>query len=71
MITYPAEMLPSPDDGESAEIIVLSERENALLEAMPFDIWTESEDGQICIDLAHRGLCKHQRINSTLGRFHR
>lgn len=71
MIIYPPEMLPSSDDGDAAEVIGLSDADNALLAAMPFEMWTECEDGQACLRLARHGLCKHTRLNATLGRFER
>lgn len=47
----------------------LTGRAKELLSALPLEIWTECSDGQILLDLARHGLCTHERVNSTLGRF--
>ncbi len=68
-ITYPPEMLPTADDPKAADIVVLSDRQNELLERMPMEIWTEGDDGQACLELARLKLCTYPRLNATLGRF--
>lgn len=69
MITYPPEMLPKAEEDDNATVYVLSDRANELLAQMPLTIWTESEDGQICLQMARDGLCTYTRWNATLGRF--
>lgn len=40
-----------------------------LLNDLPVEIWTESDIGQLMLQLAREGRCRHIRLNSTLGRF--
>lgn len=50
---------------------MIDDLEEDLLRELPIEIWTESDIGQTLLDMAHRGLCRYTRLNSTLGRFER